>query len=430
SIPGMGFSQLVEWYILKQEKNFNEIAPEKPHNGEIKKRRMQTYKGAFVFEPKPGLYKDIVVFDFKSLYPSIISSHNISPGTLNCDCCPEKELAPAEDKNEKYWFCTKKKGFIPTIMEELIERRMRIKEIIKKEKKNPLLEARSQMLKLLANSFYGYIGFYAARWYSIECARAITSYGRYYIHKVIDRAKEAGFNVLYSDTDSVFLALDGKTKKDSEKFAEEINLELPGVMELNFEAFYPSGIFVSAKAGAYGAKKKYALLKEDGNLKVRGFEAVRRNWSPIAKEVQVNVLNIILKENDSAKAFDYVKKIIKELNEHKIPIDKVIIHTQLQKEIASYDAIGPHVAIATRMKEKGMPVGPGSIIEYVITKHGEKIRDKAKFPSEVNQKDYDPSYYADNQIIPAVEKIFEVLGYSKEELAARHDQDKLDKFFK
>ena len=106
---------------------------------------------------------------------------------------------------------------------------------------------------------------------------ATSGYGRFYIKRVIQKAQDAGFKVLYSDTDSVFLTLDGKTKEDSEKFAEKINAELPGLMELEYEGFYPSGIFVSAKFGPYGAKKKYALIAEDGNLKIKGFETVKRN---------------------------------------------------------------------------------------------------------------------------------------------------------
>lgn len=430
-INRMGFSQLIEWYLIRNAINYDEIAPESPHSDEVKRRRMQTFKGAYVFEPKPGMYKDIVVFDYRSLYPSIISSHNISPGTLECSCCRDKaKIAPSEEKDQKYWFCTKRKGFIPTMIEDIIKRRMRIVEIIKKEKKsNPILEARSKSLKLLANSFYGYLGFFGARWYSIECSRATTAYGRYYIHSVIDKATESGFNVIYSDTDSVFLALGDKTKKDADRFAEEVNLDLPGVMELEYEAFYPSGIFVSAKSGAYGAKKKYALVSEDGNLKIRGFETVRRNWSDIARDVQGEVLKMVLKENKPEKAFNFVRRIIEDLRKHKIPLNKVMIHTKLQKDIGSYDAIGPHVAVAERMKQQGADVSAGMIIKYVITKGKEKIRDRAKLPDEVKQEDYDPDYYIDNQVVPAVEKIFEVLGYSKEELSRKEGQKKLEKFF-
>jgi len=430
----MGFSQIVEAYLLKQAPKFNIIAPNKPGHDEIKQRRMATYHGAFVYQPTPGLYKNIIIFDFRSLYPTIISSHNIGPGTLNCSCCKdETEFAPT-DKG-KYWFCKKRKGFVPTIIDDVITRRMRIKEIIKKDKKNKdkaadiLLDARQYSLKIMANSFYGYMGFFGARWYSLECARSITAYGRYYITKVIDQAKKEGFNVIYSDTDSIFMTLDKKTRKEVETFGDKINTELPGIMELELEGFFPSGIFVHAKAGPYGAKKKYALLSEDGKIKITGFETVRSNWSDIAKEVQEEVLRIILKENDKEKAFQYVQTVIKRLNDRKIALDKVMMHTQLTKEIDEYESIGPHVAIAKKMQAKGIDVAPGMIIKYIIGKGKGRIRDRAKFPSECEEGDYDPEYYINNQVVPAIDKIFEVIGYSKSEILMAEDQKDLKSFF-
>ncbi len=425
----MGFSQLVEWFVLRQAPLFNQIALNKPDYDEIQKRRMQSIKGAFVFEPKPGLYNDIVVFDYRSLYPTIIASHNISPGTLNCGCCEGKaEKVPLEEEN--FWFCTKRKGFLPSIIEDIITRRTRITEMIKEGKeKNVFLDARSNALKLLANSFYGYLGFFGARFYSIESAESTTAFGRFYIKNVIEKAQQGGFKVIYSDTDSVFLTLDEKTKSDVEKFAEKINTELPGLMELEYEGFYPSGIFVSAKFGPYGAKKKYALISEDGNLKIKGFETVRRNWSFIAKETQENVLNIILREHDEKKAFKFVKGIVQDLREKKIPTDKVIIHTQLQKEIVDYDSRGPHVAVAQRLKNQGVDVGPGTLIKYVVTSGSDIIRNRAKLPEEVSSGEYDASYYIENQVVPAVEKIFEVLGYSRGDLVEHKEQKKLEGFF-
>ncbi len=430
-VSRMSFSKLDEGYLIKQAKSLNEIVLNKPTHDEIKKRREQTYIGAFVFKPTPGLYKDITIFDFRSLYPSIITSHNISPDTLNCKCCEDEKHVPEFDK---YWFCSKKKGFISTVLEGIITRRMRIKEIMKgvDKEKLKLFNARQYALKTIGNSMYGYMGFFGARWYSIECARSITAYGRYYIQKVIEDAKNAGFKVLYSDTDSVFLILDKKTMDETKKFVESINANLPGLMEIEYEGFYPRGIFVSAKEGAYGAKKKYALLSEDGHIIIKGFETIRRNWSFIAKETQREILNIILKEDNPKKAFNYVKNIITDLRDKKIPIEKVVIHTQLQKQIGEYDSIGPHVAAAQRMIDKGIPVGPGSLIKYVITKGKgkEKIRDRARLPEEISQDDYDSDYYINNQIIPSVEKIFEVLGFEKGELIDSLDQSRLDTYFK
>src|SRR3989344_2413298 len=426
----VGFSQLVEWYVIKQARQFNEIIPNKPGHNEVTDRRLHTYEGAFVYEPKPGLYKDIVVFDFRSLYPTIISSHNIGLDTIDCSCC-KNTAKSVEMGNDRHWFCEKKRGFIPTLIEDLITRRMRIKEIIKKEndEKRIFLDARQNSLKLLANSFYGYLGFFGARWYSIESARSVTAWGRLYIQKVISRAQLEGFIVLYSDTDSVFMSLDGKTKQDALDLVDSINKELPGLMELDYEGFYPSGIFVSAKMGPFGAKKKYAMVSEQGVLKIRGFETVRRNWSMVAKDVQEKVLEIVLREHDSKKALEYVKDRIKDLRSKKVPVEEVVMHTQLQKEIIDYANKGPHVAAAQRLKNQGKSIAPGTIIKYVVTQGSDIIRNRVKLPDEVKDNEYDSDYYIHNQVVPSVERIFNVLGYTKEDILETKEQTKLGGFF-
>jgi len=165
-----------------------------------------------------------------------------------------------------------------------------------------MLNARQNSLKILANSFYGYLGFSMARWYCLQCSRSITAYGRNYIQQTIKKVNDSGFTTIYSDTDSVFFTLNKKTKQDSFKILESVNSELPGLMELEFEGSYSKGIFVSTKDSSIGAKKKYALMSERGIMKVRGFETVRRNWSPIAKEAQNHVLKILLSDGDSEKA--------------------------------------------------------------------------------------------------------------------------------
>ncbi len=427
----MGFSQLVEWYIIKQTPSFNEIIPNKPNYDDIQRRKADTYEGGFVFEPKPGLYKDIVVFDFRSLYPTILSSHNIGPDTINSICCKDTAQEISVEADKKYWFCSKRKGFISVLIEDLITRRIRIKEIIREEhdEKYVFLDARQNSLKLLANSFYGFLGFFGARWYSLDCAKCTTALGRHYIQKVIENAQKDGFFVVYGDTDSVFMTLDNKLREDAKNFADAINKELPGLMELEFEGFYPAGIFVSAKLGAFGAKKKYALLSDEGVLKIRGFETVRRNWSLIAKSVQEKVLNIILREHDTKKALEYVKSVINDLRNKKVALEKVIIQTQLQKDILSYAAKGPHVAVAQRLKNRGIPIGAGSIIKYVVTQGSDIIRNRSKLPEEVKESDYDADYYINNQVIPSVERIFNVLGYTKEDLLETKEQTKLEVFF-
>jgi DNA polymerase I len=420
-------SQLVEWFLLRNAPKFNQLAPNKPDHVETKNRMARRFKGAFVFEPKPGLYKDILLFDFRSLYPTIIASLNIDPGVMNCRCCADAaKKVPLEEEN--IWFCKNQKGFLSSVIGDLIERRIRIKEIMKKEK-NPFLDARQYSLKLLANSFYGYLGFYAARWYCFDCARSVTAYGRYYIQQVIKTVENEGFRVIYSDTDSIFMTFEGKNKQDALSLVKKINKELPGIMELEFEGMYSSGIFVGVKGAEYGAKKKYALIDERDELTIKGFETVRSNWSPIAKEVQKKVLCIILKEMDAEKAFNYVKKIISRIRNREIDVKDFAIRTQITKPIEEYEALAPHVALAKRLLAKGIDINPGDVVEYVIEKGKGRIGERAQTVEESSADDIDYDYYIKNQIIPSVDKIFEVLGYDVDDLGNTGSQSKLSGFF-
>ena len=155
--------------------------------------------------------------------------------------------------------------------------------------------------------------------------------------------------------------------------------------------------------------------------------------SEIAKETQESIINIILTEEDTQKAVKkavhYVNDVVYRLKSKEVPLKKVIIATQLRKEIGDYESQGPHVTIAKVMKEKGYDVDPGTIIRYVITSGKGKIRDKARFADDVKEGDYDPDYYINNQVLPAVEKILEVFGYGAGEIAGEKKQSKLGSFF-
>jgi len=425
-VSRLSLSQMVEWFLIKNAPKHNNLVPNKPTHDEVKERYDKILAGAFVFEPHPGLYHHIVLFDFKSIYPTIIASHNLSGASLRCKCCRDKHEVPLEGD---LWFCQKKKAFLPEMIEDLIERRTRVKEIMK-EKKTPLLDARQQGLKLLANSFYGYLAFNPSRWYSFEAANSTTAFGRYYIRLVINKMTEEGFKVIYSDTDSIFTTVeDEKEMGRVKKIVDEINSNLPGIMELEFEGHYPSGIFISTKEGKGGAKKRYAMIDDEDHIVIKGFESVRRNTSKIAREVQKKVISIILKENNPDKAFDYVKKIITDIHKNKLEVDDFIIKTRITKELGSYESIGPHVEIARRMEKSGIKVEAGSLIEYVICLGKGKVRDRAKIPHDADVSEIDSEYYINNQILPSLGKIFEVLGYNVDDLVNEQKQSKLEGFF-
>jgi len=418
------YGSLVENYLIKRAKDFNEIIPNRPKYNDIIERRNETYEGAFVMEPKPGFYEKIVVFDFKSLYPSLIVTKNISPSTLNNkkgNKTPEVEI---KGKKRHYYFDTKE-SFIPSVVKDIILKRNEIKKKLK-EKKDSALSGRSYALKTVANSIYGYLGFFGSRYHSMECAASITAWARYYIQNVIKKAEKEKFDVIFSDTDSVGIYMNKKTEKETLDFLKRTNDNLPGVMELELENFYEYGLFVSKKGETTGgAKKKYALVDKKGDIKIIGFETVRGDWSLIARETQKKVIEIILKENSFEKALRYVRNIIKNIQEEEVDMKKLIIRNQLSMNLERYKNIGPHVAVAKLMKERGVNIMEGSIINFIISSGKGLIRDRAKIPKEA--KDYDKEYYINNQIIPCVEKIFEIKGYTKQDLLSK-EQSKLGDF--
>lgn len=416
------YGQLVEWYLIRKAKEYNEICPDKPHREHVIERMTQEkYKGAFVYNTKPGLYENIAVVDFKGMYPSIIVSYNITPTTITKEKTGYETPEIEHDEIKIKYYFTKKEGFITKSIKEVMLKRNELKKQLR-EKKDKALEGRSYALKTISNAAYGYMGFFGARWHSRECAESITAIARDYITKTISEA-EKEFEVIAGDTDSIILLLGNK---DINSFIKKINDKLPGMMELELEGIYSRGIFVAKKNETQGAKKKYVLLNEKGELVVKGFETIRRDWSRLARQVQRRVFEIVLKENAKEKAFEYIKKVIKDLRNKKFEIEEMIIRTQLQKDLSDYQQRGPHVAVAERMRKSGMHVSIGTTIMYIITPGKGQIRDRARAPSEAQE--YDSEYYINNQIIPAVEQVLEVLGYKKEQLAEISKQKKLGEF--
>jgi len=417
--------QLVEWLLVAEAHKIGELVPARPVGEEFEERMEETFVGAYVMEPVKGLHQNLVVFDFRSLYPSIIVSHNIDPSTLNCkDCSPEeREKVPGLD----YFFCKRRKGFIPATLQRIIEERTRLKVKLKKlnrdTKEYRALDAQQWAMKIVANSFYGMLGYPRARWYSKQCAESVTSFGRHYIHKTIELAKDFGFEVVYGDTDSLHCKLGNKTREDAMLFLKQVNESLPGIMELEFEGFYPRGIFIT--------KKRYAMVDDEGRMVVKGLEFVRRDWAAIAKRTQEEVLRAILRDGSPEKAAEIIRKTTRNVLEGRVNIEDLIIYTQLKMPIESYRAIGPHVVAAKRLRELGHEIEPGMMIAYIEAKGPGSISERAIPVEDFKGRDYDPDYYVGHQILPAVMRIMEVLGYSEADLKfEREKQVGLDKFMK
>jgi DNA polymerase elongation subunit (family B) len=427
-----GLSKYVESYILHNLERFKEIPEKRPYNPEMSERiNVESVEGAFVLEPKPGLYENIAIFDFTSMHTSIIISENISKGTLLEKKEKDSYESPEvnfQGKKTRFYF-SKKPGFLPELLKEIYEKRKHFKEEYKKNP-NIITKARSNAFKVLSASVHGYIGFFGARYYSIESSASILAFVRRFNQETIEKVEKEGFNVIYGDTDSIAFLIGKKSKSDIKDFLKELNSKLPGVMELELEGFFKRGLWVTKRTGLTGAKKKYALIDEDENLKIRGFETVRRDWCDLAREVQDKVIRLVLKEGNERKALSYVKEIVKKLKEREISKEELIIRTQLKKSLSEYKAISPHVIAAQKMKKLDIPLSEGNLITYYIAetkgKECKLVREKVKLPFE--EGEYDIKYYLERQILPAVENIFQVFNINTEELINKKSQKKLTDF--
>lgn len=429
-----GLSKYVESYIIHNLKKFNEIPEKRPYNEEVSKRRSSGgVEGAFVFEPRPGLYENIVMFDFTSMHTSIIISYNLSKGTLlekkQKDAYESPEIN-FKNKKTKFYF-SKEKGFFPELLNEIFEKRKFFKAEYKKNP-NPITKARSNAFKVLSASVHGYIGFFGARYYSLESSASILAFVRKFNKEAISKTEKAGYKVIYGDTDSIAFLMEKKSEDEVKKFLKKLNSELPGVMELELEDFYKRGIWVTKRSGLAGAKKKYALLDKKDNLKIRGFETVRRDWCNLARKVQDKVIKLILENGNEKLALEYVKEIIKKIKQRKISKEEIIIKTQLKKPLSEYKAISPHVIAAKKMKEQEIPISEGNLIEYYISEPApgkpktKLVREKVKLPNEPGE--YNIEYYLERQIIPAVENIFQIFDINLEEIIKGKKQKSLNDF--
>jgi len=219
------------------------------------------------------------------------------------------------------------------------------------------------------------------------------------------------------------IALEEEIKSQAHKFLVDFNATLPENMELEYEGFYRRGFFVT--------KKRYAVI-EDGVIIAKGLELVRRDWAPVAKDTQQGILMAILKDGDVKKAVKIIAKVLKKVKSGDFVMKDMIIHTQITKRLSDYKQIGPHVVAAQRLEEKGMKIDRGTIIQYVVVRGKGPISQRAIPFEDAEKYTYDSDYYIDNQIIPAVSRIMESFGYTKEklkELGEKEKQKTLDSFF-
>ena len=406
----------VEWFLIRHAFQMNELVPKRVE------RPYRPYAGAIVLAPKPGIHENIAVLDFKAMYPSIMITYNVSPDTYVPPEEPDPPCGVYVAPEVKHRFRKEPSGFYREVLSRLIAARDEIKKKLKELKPGSpdyrVLDARQKAVKVITNATYGYAGWIGARWYIKPVAEAATAWGRYTIKNTIELAKKAGVEVVYGDTDSIFI------KYDPEKIlqlTEQIGKELG--LEIKPDKIYTRILFTEAK-------KKYAGLLPDGRLDIVGLEVVRGDWAKVAKNMQEKVLEIILKEKDPQKAAGFVRNYIADMRKRKVPFRDFIIWKTLTKKVEEYEVRAPHVEAAKMLKKEGWDLTLGDKVGYVITCGSGRLYERVKPHIFASYDELDIEYYITNQVIPAATRILSMLGIKEEDLLAPTKPKTLTDFFK
>jgi DNA polymerase, archaea type len=392
----------VEWYLIKRAQKIGEIVPRRVEQTYL------TYAGGLVLSPKPGLHENIAVLDFKSMYPNIMITYNLSPDTYIQPGDPEPPEGVYTAPEVGYHFRKQPAGFYKDALTYLITVRgairQKMKQLQPRTVEYQVLDARQKAVKILTNAAYGYAGWVGARWYIKPVAEAASAWGRSIILAASLMAEKAGVAVIYGDTDSLFIEYD---KAKAEQLQTDIRRELK--LDVEIGDVYVRVFFTEAK-------KRYAGLRQDGSLDIVGLEVIRGDWAEVAKHVQEHVLEIILKEQSPKKALEYVRSVVSDLRRKKVPLEDLVIWKTLTKAPEAYAVRTPHVEAAKMLFERGWRLAAGDKVGYVILSGKGPLYARVS-PYVYAQKDQtDVEYYVTNQVLPAAARILEHFKIGEKEL--------------
>jgi DNA polymerase-2 len=411
---GGSVAAFINLYLPKLHRS-GYIAPNRPKNGGL------ASPGGYVMSSKPGLYQHVLVLDFKSLYPSIMRTFKIDPlGLVEGLKAPDEAIEGY--RGAKF---SRDKHFLPDIITSLWQQR----DAAKKNQD----AARSQAIKILMNSFYGVLGSGGCPFYDTRLASSITLRGHDIMQTTAKWIEQAGYQVIYGDTDSTFVWLEGQYSNQqanqigqslalaiNQKWQDNIKLEhqLPCELEIEFETHFSQFLMPTIRGSELGSKKRYAGLKttnEGDELIFKGLETVRSDWTQLAKGFQLTLYKMVFaKQNIN----DYLLQIIADTRSGKLN-EQLVYRKRIRRRLDLYvKNVPPHVKAARLADQQNQALGKTlkyqhkGWISYVITVSGPQ-------PIEYLSSKIDYDHYVDKQIKPVAEGILPFIGLSFEDMTSQ-----------
>lgn len=381
------------------------------------------FPGGFVMDSMPGLYDSVLVLDYKSLYASIIRTFLVDPVGLveGMNAADQRTTVPGVNGT----IFSREKHPLPTIVTQIWQRR----DVAKRQKNEPL----SQALKLLMNSFCGVLGAPGCRFFNPKLVSSVTLRGHEMMRETRRLVEEAGYDVIYGDTDSIFVWLKRRHTEEEaievgRVLADKVNrwwrdslrdrYGLESWLELEFDTHYHRFFMPTIRGTDEGSKKRYAglMIDDDGREEVvyRGLETARSDWTPLAQQFQQGLYRRIFKAEPYE---DFVRDYVSKTSGGELD-DLLVYRKRLRRNLGDYTRNVPPQVRAARMADEynaklGRPrqYQNGGWINYVMTVNGPE-------PLECRQSKVDYHHYLTRQLQPIADSILVHLGQGFEQLTA------------
>ena len=428
-IARMGVSQWIRSLLYYEHRQRNAIIPKRE---ELERRsegvmsdaviKDKKYRGGLVVEPKEGIHFNVVVMDFASLYPSIIKVRNLSYETVRC---PHEECKKNTIPQTNHWTCSKRNGITSLIIGSL--RDLRVNYYKSLSKKETLTEEQrqqytvvSQALKVILNASYGVMGAEIFPLYFLPAAEATTAIGRHTILETIKKCEGTGIEVLYGDTDSLFIK--DPTKEQIQAVIEQAKKD-HGV-DLEVDKTYRYCVLSNRK-------KNYLGVTKEGKVDVKGLTGKKSHTPPFIKKLFYELLDV-LSNVQTIEDFEKAKKQIadkiatcaRKVQDKEIPLQDLTFNVMISKSPSEYVKTVPQHIRAAKLLESIREVKKGDKISYVkiLNKPGVKPVEMAK-QEEIDSKKYMEFMEA------TLEQITSSMDLDFDTMLGKPKQTGLDEFF-
>ena len=375
--PGAGIAAMQNLTALRQDI----LVPYQQQKGEVPKTYNQLLasdRGGLVFEPLSGVFPHVAIIDFMSMYPSIIVEYNISPETVGVE---EEEAFTIPEMGISI---SSRHGLIPAALGRMVEKRVRIKQVLKKLDRNDeryvRYKAYSNGLKWLCVVAYGRLGFANSTFGRINSHEVVSFIGRKMLIKAKEIAEDHGYTVIHAYVDSLFICKPHATKEeDFQPLLNEIEAETK--LPIEVERVYSWMAFVSSRQNPnLAVANRFFGLQADGEYKVRGL-ALRRDDTPLfVAKTQGQVLQILSKEKDAQQltrvlpeVLDMLQEKVSALNNRKVPLEELLITQTLSRDLHEYRVLSPVARAAAQLQAAGKNIQMGQKIQFLYTKTKQSV---------------------------------------------------------